>query len=320
MTWRGTVLAVVAWTQAMAAGPQQPATPFTATTNLVVVPAVVLDKRGQPVTGLTVNDFQVREDGAPMAIEAFVAPDAAGAGADGRLIVLVLDNLNTAVELGARVRRIATMFVDRMTPADTLSVITLEAGRAFTTANPKELRAQIDRFRPSFGETIRSPGQIANSGLQAIRDLSAQLGVAPHRRKALVFIGSAGLFSPADPSAFDDRGPDLGGPWFDAVRETARSNVSVYAIDPVGFTGTVNGYVEGFAEETGGQAYSNASNFGKAVDEVWRDTGTYYLLGYSAPINDHRVHDIDVSVRKPGVTVRARRGPRLMRPTGPTRG
>ena len=133
---------------AMTAGPQQPAAPFTATTNLVVVPAVVLDKRGQPVTGLTAADFQVREDGAPMAIEAFVAPDAAGAGADGRLLVLVLDNLNTPVELGARVRRIATMFVDRMTPADTLSVISLDAGRAFTTGNPKELRAQIDRFRP----------------------------------------------------------------------------------------------------------------------------------------------------------------------------
>ena len=169
-------------------------------------------------------------------------------------------------------------------------------------------RAQIDRFRPMFGDTVRSPSQIADSGLIAIRDLSAQLAKAEHRRKALVFIGNAGLFNPSDPSAFDDRGAHISGLWFQAVRETARTNVSVYAIDPVGFTGTVNGYVEGFAEETGGQAYSNASNFGKAVDEVWRDTGTYYLLGYAAPINDHRVHDIDVTVRRPGLTVRARRG------------
>ena len=85
--------------------------------------------------------------------------------------------------------------------------------------------------------------------------------------------------------------------------------MSLYAIDPVGFTGSVNGYAEGFAEETGGQAYSNPSNFDKVVDEVWRDTGTYYLLGYAAPINDHRrASKSRCAVCKPGVTVRARRG------------
>src|SRR5262249_14182907 len=161
--------------------------------------------------------------------EAFIAPTTDGVGADGRLITLVLDNLNTPPELGARVRRIATMFVERMQPGDTLSVINLEGGRAFTTDNPKELRTQIDRFRPMFGETVRSPSQIADSGLIAIRDLSAQLAKAEHRRKALVFIGNAGLFNPSDPSAFDDRGPNISGLWFQAVRETARTNVSVYA-------------------------------------------------------------------------------------------
>jgi VWFA-related protein len=243
-----------------------------------------------------------------MTVEAFIGPTGDGGGADGRLIALVLDNLNTPPELGARIRRIATMFVDRMQAGDALSVITLSGGRSFTTGNQQQLRAQIERFRPNFGDTVHSPGQIATSGLEAIRDLSAQLATAEHRRKALVFIGNAALFSPADPSAFDDRGAQLSGRWFEAVRETARNNVSVYAIDPVGFTGSVNSYVEGFAEETGGWAYSNASNFGKAVDEVWRDTGTYYLLGYAAPVNDHRLHEIEVKVRTPNVTVRARRG------------
>jgi hypothetical protein len=27
---------------------------------------------------------------------------------------------------------------------------------------------------------------------------------------------------------------------------------------------------------------------------VWRDAGTYYLLGYAAPVNDHRLHRIEV--------------------------
>ena len=70
----------------------------------------------------------------------------------------------------------------------------------------------------------------------------------------------------------------------------------------------MNGYVEGFAEETGGQAFSNNSSFDKTVAEVWRDTGAYYLLGYAAPVNDHRLHRIEVRIVKPGLTVRARRG------------
>ena len=308
MTWRGAVMATALAGGQLIVSDQQPPAPFTTTANLVVVPAVVLDRRGQPVPGLTAADFQVREDGAAMAIEAFVAPDAAGTGADGRLLVLVLDNLNTAPELGARIRRIAGMFVDRMTSADTLSVITLDAGRALTTDNAKELRAAIDRFRPSSGETIRSDAERSSSGLRAVADLSDQLSKAAHRRKAIVVIGSAGLFSPAQPSAFHDRGPELSTFWFDAVRATARNNVSLYAIDQVGFTGSVNDYAAGFAEETGGHGYTNPSNFDQVVAEVWRDTGTYYLLGYAAPINDHRLHRIEVHVVQPGLTVRARRG------------
>ena len=40
---------------------------------------------------------------------------------------------------------------------------------------------------------------------------------------------------------------------------------------------------------------------------IWQESGHYYLLGYAPPINDHRVHKIDVRVKAPGVTVRARR-------------
>lgn len=43
-------------------------TPFTSSTDLVVVPAVVVDSRGQAVTGLTQDDFEIREDGKAMAV------------------------------------------------------------------------------------------------------------------------------------------------------------------------------------------------------------------------------------------------------------
>src|SRR5262245_22165624 len=136
---------------------QQPS--FTTSSDLVVVPAVVLDRKGELVRGLDVGMFQLFEDGRRAAIETFVAPDVQGSGADGRFIVLVLDNLRTRAELGTRVQNIARKFADRMGPSDVLSTITLEGGRSSTARTPAEVRASIDRFRPAFGDTIRTDAQ-----------------------------------------------------------------------------------------------------------------------------------------------------------------
>ena len=54
--------------------PQQPEGPVTTlklTTNLVAVQAVVLDNRGEPVRGLSKDDFALRQDGKPQEIRYF---------------------------------------------------------------------------------------------------------------------------------------------------------------------------------------------------------------------------------------------------------
>lgn len=289
------------------AAAQQPAPSFTAGSDLIVVPVVVLDKKGAIVPGLKAGDFRITEDGKPVAIETFVPPDDAGTVAAGRFIVLVLDNLGTRAELGSRVQTIARKFADRMGPLDAVAVIPLNGSRSLSTMGRAEARAAISRFRPSFGETIRTEAEDAAHGLRTIGDLTRQLSKVAHRRKVLVFIGAAAMFSPKEASAFSDRGPDLSPDWFEAIRSTGRDNVSVYAIDPEGHTGAVDDYSQSFATETGGHAWINTNNFEGAVERIWRESGSYYLIGYPAPINDHRIHAIDVRVGVPGVTVRARR-------------
>ena len=150
-------------------------------------------RRAQIVPGLKAGRFQIFEDGRPVEIATFVAADAK---AEGRFIVVVLDNLTTRAEIGFRVRDIAMKFVNRMGPSDVMSVIPLNRGRATSTGDKAALKAAIDRFSPAFGDSVRTQGQDASQGLRAISDLTRQVSNAPHPRKVMVFIGAASMFSP----------------------------------------------------------------------------------------------------------------------------
>jgi VWFA-related protein len=282
--------------------------PFTAATNLVVVPVVVVDPKGAAVADLTADDFVVTEDGKPVTIQSFVAPAGGSAtGEDGRFIVVALDNLLTPAEIAYRVKDIARMFVARLGPRDVMSIISINGGRATTTSDPAALRAAIDRFSPAFGEDTWTTAQKTVHGLRMISSLTEQVVESSHRRKVFVFIGGAAMFSPQELSAFGDRANDVSPEWRDAIRATTRNNVAVYVIDPRGLTAQPNDWSESFAAETGGDAWGRTNNFRGAVDRIWPEAGSYYLLGYAAPINDLKLHKIDVKVGRRGLTVRARR-------------
>jgi VWFA-related protein len=64
------------------------------------------------------------------------------------------------------------------------------------------------------------------------------------------------------------------------------------------------------AEETGGVLFDNTNNLRQGFDRIDDDLHNYYLVGYT-PVNetyDGRFRRIDVMVKRPGVTVSARKG------------
>jgi hypothetical protein len=102
----------------------------------------------------------------------------------------------------------------------------------------------------------------------------------------------------------------------DAVREATRNDVAVYVVSSVGLTTDLGmaslmrtAGLRVLAEETGGDAIVNTNSYADGFARIVRDVGAYYLLGYvPAPAHrDGEVHDLDVRVNRPGVTVRARR-------------
>jgi VWFA-related protein len=64
------------------------------------------------------------------------------------------------------------------------------------------------------------------------------------------------------------------------------------------------------AVDTGGFAIRNENNFGRALDDIQKDAGTYYVVGYTPAKEtfDGKYRAISVKVTRPGVKVRARRG------------
>jgi VWFA-related protein len=136
----------------------------------VVVDLVVTGKHGQPVTSLDKASFQVLENGVPQSIAFFeqhqsgtVAPTAAAqpaptlpanvhtnvtAGpADGPLLVLLLDALNTPAYLQAYVRSQILDYLKEVPPGTHMAIFTLSGELKLIqgfTSDPAVLKAALD--------------------------------------------------------------------------------------------------------------------------------------------------------------------------------
>jgi hypothetical protein len=105
---------------------------------------------------------------------------------------------------------------------------------------------------------------------------------------------------------------DLGPQWVAAMRAMGSANAALYVIDPAGIGAAPGAYFggsSGFARETGGHAFMNTNDFRGAIDRIWQETSSHYLLGVvNPPIRKTAdLREIEVKVLRKGVTVRSRR-------------
>ncbi len=304
----GLVLAQSPPTQPVAS---QPPVVFRVEVNYVEVDAIVTDERGNFVSDLTKDDFQVFEDGKPQAVTVFarveipieraeqplyatvpVEPDVATNERpfDGRLYVLVLDDLHTHPLRSARVKAAARQFIERHLGANDLAAVVLTSGRADAaqdfTASRRLLLAAVDKFigrklrsatlerieeymrrreTLEVGETVDDPYDLerahqARTALETLKHVAEYLEGIRGRRKALVYI-SEGI-------DYDIHNPWSGTPTSkqrtsrptslvldamrDAIGAATRANVSFYTVDPRGLTALGDEVIEigGLPEDT----------------------------------------------------------------------
>lgn len=213
--------------------------------NYVEIPAVVVDSKDRFVETLQQGDFEIYEDGRRQTLSAFSVVNAPVERADaplvtnrvveadvqtnampfqGRLFVILLDDLHIDAADTMPTRRAARSFIERQIGADDLGAVVCASGRSDVaqdfTANKSLLAAAVDRFTGRRLQSAamnrfenpanqgaraagasRSGGQVSADDLEAgersynarltlsaIRRLSDGLSAIKGRRKALVLL------------------------------------------------------------------------------------------------------------------------------------
>jgi VWFA-related protein len=267
------------------AEPQQPPLTFKVEVNYVEIDATVTDPQGNFVTGLTRDDFEILENGKPQNISIFapvnipveradpplfaaapIEPDVRTNRRefDGRVFVLVLDDLHTGVQRTPRLKVAARQFVERFVGANDLVAIVSTGGakgtsQDFTTSRRRLLDA-IDRIS---GQKLRSstlekmgqigrqiPGQTggprdslemeraykARNTLSTLKNTADFLAGIRGRRKAVVFFSEGIDYDVTNPIQ-NQWATDILNETRTAIEAATRANVSFYGVDPRGLGG-----------------------------------------------------------------------------------
>jgi len=297
--------AVAGWATTFAQS-QQPS--FRAQTELVEVDVVATDRAGHVVQGLNREDFDIFEDGTKVPIATFVVVNSdagSGDGADasrGRFLVLVLDNARADPESLTRMRAIANALVERMSIRDVIGILPVDNINGSTTSDKQVALDAIQSMKPA-GRPMDG------RRLGAVMGVIQQMDGVKHQHKSVVYIGDSSAFL-ATESVLPKMIPLYSQTWKDMLHVAEQSNVSLYAIDPIGLTDARAVAFDGvrtFAAATGGEAFVNSNLFDRATDQIWAEAGNYYLLGYEPPRGKAKTHTIAVRTKRDDVIVRARK-------------
>lgn len=269
--------------------------------DLVELDVAVVDRGGSTVTGLTAADFQIKEDGKAVDVTTFSAVTADGSSEESaRQIVVLLDDTLPAGGT-AVVQQMAQLVVSRARPYDEVTVVRLHNDRDEAFGDLQTALDRIDGYRAATIPFDRR--SVAERALAVLSTIARQVGIAEHRRKALVCIGTSVICNTFEPPA--------GAPsrfwklWTNAMAALSRANVAIYAVIPV-HPGALLTTSHGSAELTGGTVFANTAAFEPFVNSVWREASQYYLIGYWPRAKRRDLHDISVSVRRKGLRVRTR--------------
>jgi Ca-activated chloride channel homolog len=255
---------------------------FRSGVDLVEVYATVSDARGEPVPGLTRDDFIVDEDGRRQEIRTF------SAGEFPLSLAVGIDRSFSMALVGfPGVTRAVRGFLRALRPGDQAMLVGIGSETevlAPLSTDRESAIAALDRLDP-WGTT-----PLYDATLSAVDSIEAASG-----RRALI------LISDGTDRYSRTKSADL----LDRVR---RKDVLIY---PVALGRTRDAVFAEMATVTGGRSFqvANVSALPGALTSIAGELRFQYLLGYAPPAGGRPGwRSIQVRVNRPDVRVRAREG------------
>jgi len=179
--------------------------------------------------------------------------------------------------------------------------------------------------------------------LSALRGVSTYLGTLRERRNTVLFVSEgtgetlARRISPPGagrctvPGAMARMDNQRAADGHSILESTAlQSNTAIYTLDPRGVAfedfdmrdsqeeaaagrrrvASLQEFLRNLAYQTGGRAIVGTNNLEGLLPQMLRDTGAYYLMGYTSTerFRDGKFHEIEVHVKRKDVELRARKG------------
>ena len=245
-----------------------------------------------------------------------------------RLFAIFLDEYHVSAANSMRVRHAITQFVDEtLGPRDLLAVMRpLDSIFGIQmTRDRGQVREILDAFegrsadytprnayeRNYFAGTPARIDQVrAQVTTSALNALAVHLGSLNNEARKTLVVVSEGL-----PRVDRRRGLESLPTIDSVIRAANRANVSIYAVDPRDSIAEDARASEGadglraLTAATDGQSIGNVTDLSAAMRRIEADSSAYYLLSYKTTQNsDGRFHDVQVSIRKPGINLRTRKG------------
>ena len=278
-----TIVALLALAAGAAAGAQEAVGQFTSRVQLVEVYATVTDAKGELVTGLQRDDFEVFEDNEPQDVEAFAAgefPLSVAVGVD-RSWSMAGDRLRMA-------KQATETFLKALKPSDRSMVVAI--------SSEAEVVAPLstDRFNQVRAVQALDPWSttaLHDAIIAALDRLEPESG----RQALIVFSDGEDRYSRAS-----------------AAEVTARARRSNALVYPIAFGKTRPPILAELATVTGGRSFllRDVKELEKTLATIARELRYQYFLGYapsrSIEPGEQEWRSIRVSLKRPGADMRVR--------------
>ena len=312
---------------------QQAPPVFRAATQFVAVDVVATGKGDALVTNLTKDDFEISENGKPQKISDFafvsiplatrvvdvdappqppgdVASNATSARASRALVILVDDSSLSAALLDPKnpsnvlvdIKKALTTFLETLSSDDQVAIIwqsRSDASQDFTNDIPRLISA-VNNRRTAMGLTALGPAW--RPRVESLKFAVSALAGSHYARRAIVFVGITACNAADTGAGFEAQECQ------DLTKRARQAGVPIYTLDPRVNPPSGSHTMAELAINTGGRAFTQQSDPSAAVRHIMEENGSFYTLGfYPEPlVTDGKYHDIQVTVRRPGVTVRSR--------------